>query len=138
MIGRAFLYEILKKITALKHDIDGFLRGLEQLDIIRTRSIQPDLEYMFKHSLTQEVVYNSLLKKERQAAHERIALVMEQLFPGRLPEFCETLAFHFKQGGSSLKAVDYLIKSGEKSLKRYAVEESHQYFKEAFDLLSSK
>ncbi len=138
VIGRAFFYEILKRITALKHDIDGFLRGLEQLDIIRTRSLQPDLEYMFKHSLTQEVVYNSLLKKERQAAHERIALVMEQLFPDRLPEFCETLAFHFKQGRSPLKAVDYLIKSGEKSLKRYAVEESHHYFKEAFDLLSSK
>jgi len=138
VIGRAFFYEILKRITALKHDIDGFLRGLEQLDIIRTRSLQPDLEYMFKHSLTQEVVYNSLLKKERLAAHERIALVMEQLFPDRLSEFCETLAFHFKQGQSLLKAVDYLIQSGEKSLKRYAVEESHQYFKEAFDLLSSK
>jgi class 3 adenylate cyclase/tetratricopeptide (TPR) repeat protein len=138
VIGRAFFYEILKRITALKHDIDGFLRGLEQLDIIRTRSLQPDLEYMFKHNLTQEVVYNSLLKKERQAAHERIALVMEQMFPDRLPEFCETLAFHFKQGRSILKAFDYLIKSGEKSLKRYAVEESHQYFKEAFDLLSGK
>jgi tetratricopeptide (TPR) repeat protein len=84
------------------------------------------------------VVYNSLLKKERQAAHERIALVMEQLFPDRLPEFCETLAFHFKQGRSLLKAVDYLIKSGDKCLKRYAVEESHHHFKEAFDLLSSK
>ena len=138
VIGRSFFYEILKRITALKQDIDGFLRGLERLDIIRTRSLQPDLEYMFKHNLTQEVVYNSLLKKERQAAHERIALVMEQLFPDRLPEFCETLAFHFKQGGSPLKAVDYLVKSGEKSLKRYAVEESHQYFEEAFDLLTGK
>ena len=138
VIGRAFFYEILKRITVLKHDIDGFLRGLEQVDIIRTRSLQPDLEYMFKHNLTQEVAYNSLLKKERQAAHERIALVMEQLFPDRLPEFCETLAFHFKQGRSPLKAVDYLIKSGEKSLKRYAVGESHQYFNEAFDFLSSK
>jgi len=138
VIGRAFLYEILKRITALKHDIDGFLRGLEQLDIIRTRSLQPDLEYMFKHNLTQEVVYNSLLKKDRQAAHERIALVMEQLFSDRLPEFCETLAFHFSQGESVLKAVDYLMKSGEKSLKRYAVEEAHQYCKEAFDLLADK
>jgi len=137
VIGRAFFYEILKRITVLKHDIDGFLKGLEQLDIIRTRSLQPDLEYMFKHSLTQEVVYNSLLKKERLAAHERVALVMEQLFPDRLSEFCETIAFHFKQGRSLLKAVDYLIQSGEKSLKRYAVEESHQYFKEAFDLLNS-
>ena len=127
VIGRAFFYEILKRITALKHEIDGFLKGLEQLDIIRTRSLQPDLEYMFKHNLTQEVVYNSLLKKERQAAHERIALVMEQMFPDRLPEFCETLAFHFTQGKSLHKAVEYLMKSGEKSLKRYAVEESHQY-----------
>ena len=138
VIGRAFFYEILKRITALKHDIDGFLRGLEQLDIIRTRSLQPDLEYMFKHNLTQEVVYNSLLKKERQSAHERIALVMEQLFQDRLSEFYETLAFHFKQGQSVSKAVNYLMGSGEKSLKRYAIEEAHQYYKEAFDILTDK
>jgi tetratricopeptide (TPR) repeat protein len=72
------------------------------------------------------------------AVHERIALVMEQLFHGRLAEFYETLAFHFKRGQSQHKAVDYLMKSGEKSLKRYAVEESHQYYQEAFDLLAHK
>jgi len=93
---------------------------------------------MFKHPLTQEVVYNSLLKKERQEIHEQIGLVMEQSFPERLTESYETLAFHFKQGRSAHKAVDYLVRSGEKSLKRYAVEESHQYYKEAFDLLSNK
>ena len=138
VIGRAFLYEILNKITELKEHIDGCLHGLERLDLIRTRSFQPELEYVFKHALTQEVVYNGLLKKERQEIHERIALVMEQLFHERLSEFYETLAFHFKQGRSLDKAVDYLVKSGEKSLKRYAVEESHQYFKEAFDLLTNK
>jgi tetratricopeptide (TPR) repeat protein len=63
---------------------------------------------------------------------------MEQLFPGRLAEFYETLAFHFKRGQSQHKAVDYLMKSGEKSLRRYAVEESHQYYQEAFDLLAQK
>jgi tetratricopeptide (TPR) repeat protein len=93
---------------------------------------------MFKHPLTQEVVYNGLLKKDRQAIHEQIAMVMEQLFENRLSEFYETLAFHFKQGQSLRKAIEYLVKSGEKSLKRYAVEESHQYFNEAFDLLRSK
>jgi class 3 adenylate cyclase/tetratricopeptide (TPR) repeat protein len=138
VIGRAFLYEILIKITELKDFIDGGLSTLERLDLIRTRALQPDLEYMFKHPLTQEVVYNGVLKKERQEIHEQIALVMEQLFQGRLPEFYETLAFHFKQGRSIHRAVDYLMKSGEKNLKRYAVEESHQYYKEAFDLLSAK
>jgi class 3 adenylate cyclase/tetratricopeptide (TPR) repeat protein len=138
VIGRAFLYDILKKITQLEEQIDRYLGGLERLDLIRARSLQPELEYVFKHALTQEVVYNGLLRKERQDIHERAALVMEQLFEERLSEFYETLAFHFKQGRSLHKAVDYLVKSGEKSLRRYAVEESHQYFKEAYDLLTDK
>jgi class 3 adenylate cyclase/tetratricopeptide (TPR) repeat protein len=138
VIGRTFLYEILNKITELKERLDHHLHRLEQFDLIRIRSFQPELEYVFKHALTQEVVYSGLLKKERQAVHERIALVMEQLFRERLSEFYETLAFHFKRGLSLHKAVDYLIKSGEKSLKRYAVEESHQYYQEAFDLLKNR
>jgi class 3 adenylate cyclase/tetratricopeptide (TPR) repeat protein len=138
VIGRAFLYDILKGITDMDERIDRGLSTLERLDFIRTRSLQPELEYMFKHPLTQEVVYNSLLKKERQEIHEQIGLVMEGFFQERLTESYETLAFHFKQGRSVHKAVDYLVRSGGKSLKRYAVEESHQYYKEAFDLLSNK
>ncbi len=138
VIGRAFLYEILKKITALQDSLEQSLRGLEMLDLVRVRSLQPDLEYIFKHALTQEVVYNGLLKKERQEIHERIGLVIEKLFRDRLAEFYETLAFHFKQGRSLLKAVDYLMKSGEKSLRRYAVQESHRCYQEAFEILAEK
>jgi tetratricopeptide (TPR) repeat protein len=96
------------------------------------------LEYIFKHALTQEVVYNGLLKKERKEIHERIGQVMEELFRDRLSEFYETLAFHFRRGQSFHKAVGYLMKSGEKSLKRYAVEESHQYYEEAYHFLLEK
>jgi len=138
VIGRAFLYEILKKITQLQDHIDKSLSGFERLDLIRTQSVQPDLEYVFKHALTQEVIYNGLLKKERRKIHELIGLVMEQLFTDRLAEIYETLAYHFTQAQSLPKAVDYLTKSGEKSLRRYALEESHQYYKEAFNLLAGK
>ncbi len=138
VIGRAFFYEILKRITDFSDQCDQCLSALERLDLIRARSLQPDLEYIFKHALTQEVVYNGLLKKERRILHEKIGLVVEQLFHNRLSEFYETLAFHFKNGHSLLKAVDYLMKSGEKSMKRYAVEESHQYYEEAFDILTNK
>jgi predicted ATPase len=58
------------------------------------------------------VVYNGLLKKERQEIHERIALAIEQLFQDRLPEFYEILAHHFQKGRSTDKAVAYLVKSG--------------------------
>jgi tetratricopeptide (TPR) repeat protein len=138
VIGREFLYEILMKITEAKDRIDLELSSLERLDIIRTRSFEPDLEYMFKHPLTQEVVYNGLLKKERQEIHEHIANVMEGLFKERLSEFYETLAFHFSKGQSVNKAVGYLVKAGEKSLARYSVEEAHQYYKKAYDLLAPK
>jgi tetratricopeptide (TPR) repeat protein len=138
VIGRTFLYNIIREITQLREKLDRCLSGLERLDLIRMKSLEPDLEYIFKHALTQEVVYNGLLKKERREIHERTALVMEKLFRDRLSEFFETLAFHFAQGQSVYKAVDYLMKSGEKSLKRYAVEESHRYFKEGFELLSNK
>lgn len=138
VIGRAFLYEILRRITELKEQIDKSLMGLERLDLIRTRSFQPDLEYIFKHALTQEVVYNGLLKKERQNIHEKIGQVMEELFQDRLPEFYETLAFHFRQGQSVTKAVEYLMKAGQKSCSRCAFEESHQFYRDAFDLLSRR
>jgi len=138
VIGRSFYYEILKRISEIQDNIDRNLSGLERFDLIKTKSVQPELEYIFKHALTQEVVYNGLLKKERRAIHERIGLVMEQLFNDRLPEFYEALAYHFKMGQSIHRAIDYLMKSGQKSLRRYGLDESNKYYQEAFDLLSKK
>jgi class 3 adenylate cyclase/tetratricopeptide (TPR) repeat protein len=136
VIGRAFRYDILKEITEIRREMDNCLGTLERLDLIRTRTLQPELEYVFKHALTQEAVYNGLLKRERQEIHERIALAIEELFRDRLPEFYESLAFHFRHGRSWNKAVEYLMRSGEKSIRRYAVEESHNYFREAYEILS--
>ncbi len=136
VIGRSFFYDILNKITSQQDRLKVRLNELEKLDMIRAKTTLPDLEYIFKHVLSQNVIYSSLLIKERQDIHERIAIVMEQLFQDRLPEFYETLAFHFKQGKSHLKAVEYLVKSGEKSLARYSLNEAHQYYSEAFEIMS--
>lgn len=136
VIGRSFLYEILQRISKLQQDMDSCLMSLERMDLIRTKALQPDLEYVFKHGLTQEVAYSSILISQRKEIHERIGQAMEQLFFDRLPECYEALAYHFSQGLSILKAVEYLVRSGEKSYRRYALAEAHQYFKEAYDLLS--
>ena len=138
VIGRAFYFEILRRITEIDVPIQQYIKNLESLDLIRERSVEPDLEYIFKHALSQEIVYNGVLKKERHKIHERIGIAIEKLFKNRLPEFYETLAFHFKRGNSEDKAVDYLMRSGEKSLKRFALEESHGFYKEAFDILDKK
>ena len=138
VIGRAFLYELLKRITEFKEEVDTHITSLERLDLVRARSLYPNLEYVFKHALTQEVVYGGLLKKERKEIHRSIAAVIEEVFADRLSEFYEALAFHFSQGESLHKAVCYLMKSGEKGLNKYALEEAHKSFREAYRLLATK
>jgi len=138
VIGRDFAYRILQTITGMQEELKSYLLNLQGLEFIYEKSLFPELEYVFKHALTQEVAYSSLLHKRRKEIHERIGNAIEQLYPDRLEEFYESLAFHFKQGESLDKAVDYFIKSGEKSSDRYAVEEAHRHFQEAFDILSGK
>jgi class 3 adenylate cyclase/tetratricopeptide (TPR) repeat protein len=138
VIGRDFAYRILQTITGMQEELKSHLLNLQGLEFIYEKSLFPELEYIFKHALTQEVAYNSLLVKRRKEIHERIGKAIEELYPEKLEDFYESLAFHFKQGESIDKALYYLIKSGEKSYDRYAVEESHQHFKEAFEILSTK
>jgi tetratricopeptide (TPR) repeat protein len=134
VLGRTIPYEILRRVTEQPDSLDRLLNELEMLDLIR-RTDNLGKEYIFKHALIQEVVYSSLLKKDRQAMHERIAFVMEHFFQDRLPEIYETLAFHFKHGKLDHQAMKYFTESGRKSLSKYAVQESHLHFKEAFEIL---
>ncbi|MCL4503300.1 MAG: AAA family ATPase [Deltaproteobacteria bacterium] len=134
VMGRRVTYEILKRVSEHPEVLDQSLAELERLDLIRPPT-QSEQDYYFKHALIQEVVYNSLLKKDRQSIHQRIGLAMEEVFQDRLSEIFETLSFHFKQSEVSQKAVDYLIKAGRKSLEKYAVQESHHYYQEAFEIL---
>jgi class 3 adenylate cyclase/tetratricopeptide (TPR) repeat protein len=135
VIGRALYYEILSHITELEDSLWHHLSSLETLDFIKACSYRPAVEYIFKHALTQKVVYNGLVKGKRRAIHERVALVMEKLFENRLPEYYEALAYHYRRGQSVDKALKYLAKSGQKSLERYALEEAHQYYEAAYAVL---
>jgi len=135
VIGRTFLLQILREITERDVSVDERLTALVASDLIREITLEPDLTYVFKHALTQDVAYSSLLRSERAVIHERVAKVMEALFADRLPEFFETLAFHFKHGRDVSNAANYLIKSGEKAVNRFALEEAHEHFRQAYDLL---
>jgi tetratricopeptide (TPR) repeat protein len=138
VIGRSFQHEILLQMMEPSDAsaLDRALQGLEQAKLIYDRTGQSDRVYMFKHAMIQEVTYGRLLRKERQEIHQQIGEAIERLFPDRLSEHYETLALHFSQTGSVGKTVEYMIRSGEKTLGRYAVEDSHRYFQKAFDLLT--
>lgn len=135
VIGRAFYYNVLNRISRMSDHLDNYLGGLESLDLIKAKNLEPELEYIFKHALTQEVAYNGMLISDREVIHGQIAEVIEDIFKSRLSEFYETLAFHFMKSSNPHRAVPYLIKSGIKSLNLYSITEAHSFFTTAYKII---
>lgn len=135
VVGREFLYEVIKRVATATETLDPSLTDLETADLIRERSHDVDLEYFFKHALTQDVAYEGLLKQERVRLHARAAAAIETQFAGRLEEVTETLAFHYGQGEVLDKAVHYLRAAGRKAVDRYALVEAQSHYESAYDLL---
>jgi len=136
VIGRVFRLDLLERITALGEDLDASIDAIERMDLIRRVPETAEATYTFKHAIVQEVVYNSLLKKNRRIIHEKIARTLEAQYQGRLESVPEFLALHYANSNCAYKAAEYLIRSGEKSLEKYSVEESHRYYEKAYRLLS--
>ena len=87
-------------------------RHLQAAEFLYETSLFPDLEYTFKHALTHEVAYGSLLQERRRALHARIVEAIERLYPDRLAEQIERLAHHAVRGEAWEKAVTYLRQAG--------------------------
>jgi class 3 adenylate cyclase len=136
VVGREFLYDVVRRISAAADILDQGLHELQAADLIRETEQREYLEYVFKHALTQEVAYEGLLKNERQVLHARVAEAIEDLLQHRLTEFAETLAYHFTRGDVPEKATHYLIEAGRKAFDRYALEEADRSYHEAYELLA--
>ena len=95
VIGRDFAFRILDAITGMKEELKSYLLNLQGLEFIYEKQLFPELEYIFKHALIQEVAYQSLLSKRRKELHERIGQAIEQLYGDRLEENYEVLAHHY-------------------------------------------
>jgi class 3 adenylate cyclase/tetratricopeptide (TPR) repeat protein len=136
VIGREFAFRILEIITEMKEDIKSGLINLQGLEFIYEKSLFPELEYIFKHALTQEVAYNSLLLKRRKEIHEQIGQAIENLYPERLEEFYEMLAYHYSKSNNRTKAYEYLKLSARKALEREALWEAFRLCRDAADTVS--
>jgi class 3 adenylate cyclase/tetratricopeptide (TPR) repeat protein len=135
VIGREFAFRILQTISGMREDLKAHLLNLQGLEFIYEKSLFPELEYIFKHALTQEVAYNSLLLKRRKEIHERIGKAIEELYPERLEEFYEMLAYHYARGEVLEKASRYLKSSGTKATRNHSIWEAYSFYKEALDTL---
>jgi len=137
VIGREFAYRILATITGMREDLKSSLLNLQGLEFIYEKQLFPELEYIFKHALTQEVAYNSLLLKKRREIHEKIGQAIEEIYAERLEECFELLAYHYVRSDDKAKAVEYLDLANRKAAKANAMEEAKAYFDKAMELLET-
>jgi class 3 adenylate cyclase/tetratricopeptide (TPR) repeat protein len=138
VVGRESRYDLIKRVTNLaEQELLFCLSVLKDSELLYERGIYPQSTYIFKHALTQEVAYNSLLLKRRKEIHEEIGKAMEALYPDRLEEHYELLAYHYARSANRDKAMQYLDLANQKAAKLNAMEDAKAYFDEAMEILDT-
>ncbi|HET7421574.1 MAG TPA: hypothetical protein VFL27_14445 [Candidatus Dormibacteraeota bacterium] len=107
------------------------LGRLEASGLIQIATLQPDLEYLFKHALVQEAAYASLLKQDRRALHKAAAAAILAQHPDRERELASVLGMHFENAGENSRAAEYLLTAGDHALERFANREAVGFYSRA-------
>src|SRR5262249_35177357 len=110
---------------------------LQAAEVLYETRLFPEVEYTFKHALTQEVAYNAVLLERRRLLHERAAQAIERLFAERLAEHYPALAHHYSHSGNTAKAVDYLHRAGQQAVERSAYADAISHLTAALNLLTT-
>jgi tetratricopeptide (TPR) repeat protein len=131
VIGRSFLYRLLKAIAEAGPQLEDNLTELQASELIHEKQHRPELEYMFKHALAQEATYESILLARRRDLHARVARAIESLFAERLEEFYGLLAYHYAKAEIWDKAQEYLFKAGDQASRMAADAEALSYYRQA-------
>jgi predicted ATPase len=138
VIGMAVPVPLLQAMTDLAAaELHTHLGHLQTAEFLYETGRLPTPVYTFKHALTHEVAYGSLLQERRRVVHGRAAQAIEALFAERLPEYYYALAYHYRRSGNTTKAVDYLHRAGQQAVERSAYAEAVSHLTTALDLLTA-
>jgi len=119
VVGSEFRLALIRQVVQLPADrLDRLLHVLQAGEFIYERPATGDVEYIFKHALTHDEAYKSLLSERRKALHERTARAIEGLYSQRLEDHYGDLAHHYRSSPNAAKAVEYLLLAGEQAVDR--------------------
>jgi predicted ATPase len=136
VIGREFSLSLIRAVAAKSDDeINRLLNDLQLGEFIYEQPAVGDTEYIFKHALTQEVAYNSMLIERRKFIHERAGQALESIFAGQMDDHLDELAHHYGRSDNAEKAVEYLGRAGNQALQRSAYGDAISRLSAAIDLL---
>jgi tetratricopeptide (TPR) repeat protein len=118
VIEREFPYDLIKRVTGLpEQPLLTHLSALKDYELLYERGIYPQTSYIFRHALTREVVYESILAKKKKEIHGDIGKSIEELYKDSLAGHYEVLAEHFLMSESYAKAAEYLRLAARKAEK---------------------
>jgi len=136
VIGKDVPFALLQAITALSEEtLWGTLAHLQTAEFLYEARLFPELEYTFKHALTQEVAYGSLLRERRRELHARIVEALEALPAELLTDQVERLAHHALRGEMWDRALLYCQQAGTRAADRSAYKEAVASFEQALGAL---
>src|SRR5581483_10488608 len=131
VIGREFTVRLLDRLAGLPEGLDETLAELRTLELIRQKAWFPELSYLFKHALTHEVTYGTLLDERRRALHRLVAQAIEDVYADRIAEHVETLAHHWSVAEEWPKALAYLEQAAESAADAFANEVASSFYEQA-------
>ncbi|SIT51016.1 conserved hypothetical protein [Paraburkholderia piptadeniae] len=142
VVGKEFSWSLIEavcsgQVAQPEIELRRLLACLQAAEFIYERPTFPEVEYAFKHALTQEVAGNSLLTEQRSALHERTAQAIEAMYSSRIKDYYSVLAHHYSSSGNIRKAMQYLYCAGQQALQRYANPEAVRHLGAALELLKS-
>ena len=133
--GREFSFYLIKSLMDFQDEkLRSYLSFLKDSELLYERGQYPHSTYIFKHALTQDVIYNGLLFKRRKKIHEKIGRTIENLYSARLNDFCEVLAYHYSKSDNLRKAYIYFKLSGQKAMRNYSFWEAFHFYKQAIQI----
>ncbi|MFQ5942194.1 MAG: AAA family ATPase [Anaerolineales bacterium] len=134
VIGRRFAYRVLGALATAFGDLSDHLLHLQQADLVRERARIPELEYIFKHVIVQEVTYGTLLREQRAQLHKQVAQTLIDLFPDRMDELHGTLGRHYSEAGDAERAIEHYELASQRAEAIFAYEEAAQFLELALGL----
>ena len=138
VIGRQFPASLIKHVVAQpEDDLYRVLSSLQVKEFLYEQPAFPESEYIFKHALTQDVAYGTVLQEQRKVLHERTGHAMEALYAEKLEDHYGALVHHYRQSDNTEKALHYLGLAGQQAVQRSAMGEAVSAFTTALELLQT-
>ena len=135
ILGREFVLSLARAVAGKSEDeLERLIAKLQLGEFVYEQPSIVDVEYTFKHALTQEVAYNSVLLERRKQLHEHVGHAIETIYTASLDDHLAELAHHFSRSGNQVKAVEYLHLAGTQAMARGALPHAIRDFERALGI----